>query len=121
MSWVVIQIERTPGVVGFIYAEVVDAVRLGSDQGIVAIVDEGDGKSRAEMGNAREFPALRPSVRGVEEALARKLITVAGDKVMPHIKRGQAFAECGVERIDCLPYIRRLILRFGIGVSGKHV
>ena len=42
VAGIVIQIERTAGVVGLIDAIIVDAIRFGSEQGIVPVVDESD-------------------------------------------------------------------------------
>ena len=59
---IVIQIESASQVVRLINAIIVDAVRFGPEQRIVAVVDERHGKSSAEMGDSGNFPSLRPAV-----------------------------------------------------------
>src|SRR5271163_534940 len=49
-----------------------------------------------------------------------QLIVVAHDEVVFHIKRGQRFAERGIERIYGFAQVRSLVLRFAEGVSGEH-
>ena len=64
MAGIVIQMERTTRVIRFINAIVVDAIRFGSEQRIVTVIDHGHGKAGAEMGDSGELPALCPAVDG---------------------------------------------------------
>ncbi len=63
---IVVQIERTSRVIGLIHIIIINAVRLRAEQGIVTVAEEGHGKTRTEVSNSIEFPALCPLVGGAE-------------------------------------------------------
>lgn len=46
-------------IIGFVDAKIVDAVGLGTEQGIVAEVNKSHRKTRIEVRDAGEFPAGR--------------------------------------------------------------
>src|SRR5271163_3492828 len=60
---IVVQREVPGNVLRFVDAIVVDAVGLRSQQGVVAVVEQGHGKTAAEMRDTRNRPTLCPAVR----------------------------------------------------------
>ena len=51
------------------FAETLSRLADRKRQRIVPVVDKGHGETRTEMGDAGEFPTLRPAVRGMEEII----------------------------------------------------
>src|SRR5580693_3201776 len=72
------------------------------------------------MGDAGKFPAARPGVRCMEELSKGKLVVVADDEIVFHVKRRERFAKRGIERIDGFAEVGRLVLGFAEGVAGEH-
>ena len=54
--------ERTAVVIRQVDTEIVDAVGLGADQRVVAVVEKRDRKAAAEMRDAGKFPAFGETV-----------------------------------------------------------
>src|SRR5271156_4885547 len=98
--------KRPAAIIWLIDAKIVDAVRLGPEQRIIAVVHQRDRKSRTEARNPGKLPSLRQTIIGVEQALERDLIAVADYKVVCHVERGECTAERRVQGIDGLPDIR---------------
>ena len=102
---VVVQIERARGELRLVNTVVVNAIWFGAEQGIVPIVVEGDGETGAEVRDAREAPAIGPTIRSAQEAVNRKLIVITDNEVLLDIEGGQSVAESGVDGVDFLPQI----------------
>ena len=111
------EVNRTAVVIRLIDARVVHAIRIGSNQRIVPVVDHGHGKSAGDMGDAGERPAARQPV-GMEELIEGQLIVVADDEVVLHIERRDGIAERRIEGVDLFADVRRLVQRLAVGVGG---
>ena len=68
---IAIEVERASQIVGFIHAKVVDAVRLRAQQRVVAEIDQRHGKTRTETRDPGKFPALRPTIRGMQQRVRK--------------------------------------------------
>ena len=67
IAGVMIDIERTGCVINCIDGQIVDAVRLGSQQRSVGVIVEGHRETGAVTGNSRDRPTLRPAVVSAKE------------------------------------------------------
>src|ERR1700735_1599614 len=72
------------------------------------------------MGDAGNFPAAGPGVRGAEELFERKLVVVAHHEVVFYIEGRKRFAERGIKWVDGFAEVRRLFRRFAESVPGEH-
>jgi len=100
--------KRTAVGVGLVNAAVVDAVRIGSNEGVIAVIDHGDGKPAGDMSNAGDGPASGEAA-GLEELIEGQLVLVADDEVVFHIESGEAVAQRRVEGIDLFADVGRLV------------
>src|SRR6202451_3486753 len=116
-----VDIERAGSVLRFVDAVVVDAVGLGPEQGVVAVVEQGDGKAAAEVGDARDGPAFGGAIGDAEEAVEGKFVGIADDKVMLHVEGGERVAERGIGRIDFFAGVGGLVHGFAEGIAGEHL
>ena len=110
--------ERAAVVVRFIDAAVVNAVGISPNERVIAIVDHRDGKAAGKMSNAGEHPFTAEAV-GMEDAIEWQLIFITQNKIMLHIKRGQSITKCGMEWIDFLADVGRLVHGFAISICSK--
>jgi len=83
---IVVQMQGSAIIVGFIDTAVVDPVGIRSDQRIVSIVDHGNRETARKSGDAGDGPALRQPVR-TEVSIEGKLILIAQDEVVLYIER----------------------------------
>ena len=84
---IVIQIQRAAQIVGFVHAEIVDAIWLGPEKRVIAEVDQGN--RQAAMLKCVMPESSQPCVHAVGNAkqrFERKLIAVADDEIVLHIK-----------------------------------
>src|SRR5208282_3138518 len=116
-----IQMERPGGELGLVHAVVIDAVWLRAQQGVVSVIDQRHRKAAAESRDARNLPALRPSVRGVEKAFNGKLVVVTYDEVVLHVERRESSAKSGIDGIDLFPHVRRLVYGLAERVGGEEL
>jgi hypothetical protein len=108
VSWILIDVQRLTVLVGFVDAEIVDAVGLGAEQGIVAEVDQSHRKTRTQVRAAGKFPARRQPVGNAEKTREREQIVVADDEVVFDVERRECFASRRISK-DC---IERKVAKF---------
>src|SRR5580658_2851383 len=121
IAWIGIQIERSGCELRLVYAIVVDAVRLRAQQGIVAVVEQGDRKTAAEMSDAGNGPTLRPTVGNGKQAIERELPGITHHKVVRDVESRQSPAERGIDGIHFLADAGRLIDRFAECITSKYL
>jgi hypothetical protein len=80
--------QRARRVLRFIDAIVVDAVRLGPQQRIIAVVEQSHRKTAAVVRDAGDRPAAGPPIRNAEEMCEGKLVRVAHDEVVLYVEGG---------------------------------
>src|SRR5580692_4707656 len=64
------------------------AVGVGSEQGIVAIVEQGHGKTAAEVGDAGDRPTLCPAVGDTRQMFEGKFAGIAHYEIVLHVEGG---------------------------------
>src|SRR5580658_890492 len=88
VAGIAVEGEPTRNILRFIDTVVVDAVGFGSEQGIVAIVEQGHGKTAAEVGDAGDRPTLCPAVGDTRQMFEGKFAGIAHYEIVLHVEGG---------------------------------
>src|ERR1700678_2146569 len=116
-----IQMQRSRGVLRLIHTKVVDAIGLGSQQRVVAVVEQRHRKTAAEMSDTGNRPAFCATVGSLEQTVEGKFVGVADHEVVLHVECRQSTAQPRIDRINCFADVGGLIDRFAVGVAGEQL